>query len=135
MVRKIDMRSDHPPFLCQSAWWAELTARALRRPGPGREPASQPALPLSGAGLRPGTNAGTDCLAEESWGAKGNLLPSVPGFGFGELFAKRLVSPLENAGFPEAEPRPRLDPPHSPTPLGKHETIKQHNSGSFAIFF
>ena len=82
------MCSDHPPFLGQSAWWAELKARALRQPGPGREPASQPALPVSGAGLRPGTNVGIDCLAEESWAARGNLLPSVPDSALGSFLLR-----------------------------------------------
>lgn len=59
--QKIDMSSDHSPFLCLSAWWAELATRALRRPGAGREPASQPASPALGIGPRPRTPC-WDCL-------------------------------------------------------------------------
>lgn len=56
------------PFLSVSGMGGQSSmCTALRRLGPGREPASQPALFVSGAGLRPGTNAGIDCLAEESW--------------------------------------------------------------------
>lgn len=79
--QKIDTSSHRPPFLCLSKWRAELTSWALRWRAPGREPVSQPALPVLGIGLSPRTQCFW-LLGQKNPGKRGNFLSWILGFGF-----------------------------------------------------
>lgn len=95
--QKIDMSSDHPPFLCLSAWWAELPARAPRQPAGAREGTSFPACAACPRRRAKAQNPVLGLLWLRNPGERGNVLPLVMGLVLGQLFSGRLMLPLERS--------------------------------------
>lgn len=120
--QKIDMSSDHPPFLCLSARWAELATRALRRRA--REGTSFTARTTYPGRRAEAQNPVRGLPGQRNLGERADFLTSVLGFGFGELPSERLILPLESAGSPAGGSPGLAWPPG----LGKRETAALEES-------
>lgn len=108
--QKIDLSPDHPPFLCVSARWAELTSGAPQWPAGAREGPRCTACASLGVGLSPRTQC-FPLLGQRHPGERSNVLAWILGSGFvGASFGEPNFTFGKRWPFRRREPRPCLDP-------------------------